>query len=443
MKKTLAILLLLAVCLTGVFANGEKEAAGPQNIVIWSSWTGKGGAALQEMVEQFNASQQNYVLELSYQGSYAEILAKYQAADASSRPDGIMVSTEYVSYFIDQGKDYYYPVQKFADEDKYDLTDLFDNLQVSYSKDGQLLCVPTGNTVVGFFYNTAVLKAAGINPETDLNSMEELEQACYKLAANGVKYPFALVANSIYYTFFVTAQGLQYVDNNNGADAVPTRCLINEEPLRSETIKYFSIIKRLNEAGLIAPIDFSASDNRQSLVNGDIAMLCSTCSSANAIGTLSDWQVEIGFHPAITISAGTTNYGQCTGGGCMFIANNGSESKARGVWEFCKIMMSPENTAKFAINTGYLPTTKSGYNSPEYQEFVKTKFPTAINAKIAQENTADTCFNAWLPEFGDVHQIMIDNIKLCLNDPSYTAEQLTEKLAKEFDEAIRLYNLTR
>lgn len=442
MRKALSVLLVFALCVGLAFAKGSQESKGPTEIVVWSPWTGNGGACLQAIAEEFNSSQSDYVLELSYQGSYAEILAKFQAADASSRPDGIMVSTEYVAFFIDNG-DYYIPVQKFADEDKYDFSDILSNLRASYSKDGELLCVPAGNTVVGFFYNNDLLRENGINPDTDLGSYEEIEQASYKLAKAGVKYPFMVVPNSIYYTFCVTAQGMHYVDNNNGADSVPTRCLINEEPLKSETVKFFQILKNLNEAGLLAPIDYSTADARQAFVNGDIAMICSTISGANAIGALSNWTMDFQFHPAMTISAGKKNHGQCTGGGAIFITDNNDENKARGVWEFLKVLMAPKNTAAFAMSTGYLPTTSSGFAQPEYQEFVKTKLQSAATAKKAQEETESTCYNAWLPEFGDVHQIIIDYMKLCVSDSSKTAVELTEGMAAAIDESIRLYNLTR
>lgn len=443
MKKGFVLLLIVLVFSSFLYAGGSGESKGPKEIIIWSPWTGNGGAALAQMAEEFNAMQNDYKLELTYQGSANEIFAKYQAADKESRPDGVMISTEHVAAFIDQGESYYYPVQKFIDEDGYDITDLFENLRTSYSKDGKLLCVPTGNTVVGFFYNTELLRKAGIDPLTDLGSLEEIEQACYKLAEIGVQYPWLLTANSINYTFMVTAQGLQYVDNNNGADDVPTRCLINEEPLRSETVKFFQIYKNLSEKGLVAPIDYSSGDGNQGLVNGDIAMRCYTISGARTIGNLSDWTVEIGFHPAYTISKGAKNHGQCTGGGCMFITNKGDEGRARGIWEFMKFMMSEKNTALFATSTGYLPTTKSGYNSEVYQEFVNTKFPTAIVSKQAQENTESTCFNAWLPEFGDIHQIIVKYLKLCINDPTMTAEQLTDNMAAEINESIKLYNMTR
>lgn len=460
MKKFLAFLLSLAMVLTlvacgekaPVEGEGEGEGEGEENqvvipegrteIVMWSNWTGTGGEVLQKIADDFNTRQDKYFLNLTFAGAYAEILAKYQATTPGNRPDLVCVSTEYVSFFADN-ENYHVNIQKYIDEDNYNIEDVLPHLRNSYSDaDGNMMCAPLGNTVVGFFYNNDVLSQYGIDGAT-LNSYEEIAEACDILQAGGIETPFYIAPNSIYYTFPITAQGYEYVDNNNGKDAVPTKSLINEGELAEVTQRFFGYITSMAQKGQLAPTTLTSADARQMFVNGEIAILSSTCSGLVSIGELCNWEVDFGFHPAVTVDAGVESLGECTGGGAVFMCQNNDENKERGAWEFLKVVMEPEYVVEFAMGTGYLPTTQSGYESDTYQAFVAEKFPTAVASYESQKNTGADVYNAFLPMFGDFHQIGIDMINSAIDDPTQDPADLTKQFAEKADECIELYTLSK
>ena len=437
MKKLLVV--VLALIMAFAFCGAAMAA---QEVVFWNVLTGNGGELMQKWAEEFNASQSDYFINMTYSGSYEESLAKYQSTTKGNRPDVVMVSTEYVAFFADN-PDYFVPVQKYIDEDNYDVTDIMANLRASYSdSDGNMMCLPIGNTVVGFMYNNKVLTEHGIDIK-DINSYEDLKDASDKLKAEGVKYPFYLARNSIYYTFPVTAEGLDYVDNNNGKDELCTRTLMDEEPLHSVTVKFFSLIAEMAKADEIAPISLATADARQMFVDGDIAFLCSTISGTNAIGTLANWELDFGFHPAVTVSRGAENVGQCTGGGTLFLGNNDNPAAERGAWEFLKFILQPQNTADFALATGYLPTTVSGFETETYQDYKNNRFPTAQDAFDAQQATGPDVYNAMLPMFGDFHQIMNDSFVELLENPDMDIEDFVAELTEKENECIELYALQK
>ena len=438
MKKCLVFLLVFVMAI--VYCGAVTAA--PTEVVFWNVLSGASGEYMQRVAEEFNAAQSDYFINMTYSGSYEESLAKYQSTTKGNRPDVIMVSTEMVAFFADN-PDYFVPVQKYIDEDNFDVTDIMANLRASYSdSNGNMLCMPIGNTVVGFFYNNDILDEHGINID-DINSYEEMKVAIDKLKAEGMEHPFWIAPNSIFYTFNVTAEGLHYVDNNNGKDGVPTRTLIDEEPLKSVTMKFFQFLADLSRDDEIAPIDMKNADARQMFANGDLAFVSLTISNANLIGTLSDWTQNFSFKPSITISAGAENHGQCTGGGTLFLGNNGTPEVERGAWEFMKFLLQPEKTAEFALTTAYLPTTVGGYNTAEYQDYVQNKFPTAQVAYEAQQATSEDCYNALLPMFGDFHQIAIDYMRNIIMDPDVDIEEYTLEFAAAENECIEMYNLQK
>ena len=86
-------------------------------------------------------------------------------------------------------------------------------------------------------------------------------------------------------------------------------------------------------------------------------------SSFNTINTAVGGAFEVGFHECPTIDAGVTNYGQCTGGGCLFLGNNGDKWKEQGAWEFMKFLLSDENQIEKHKVSGYLPFSYTAVNN--------------------------------------------------------------------------------
>ena len=63
--------------------------------------------------------------------------------------------------------------------------------------------------------------------------------------------------------------------------------------------------------------------------------------------------------------------------------NQNSDAEKLAAWLFIKFMLEPENTAKFAVNTGgYLPVRTSAYETEEYKEFLEDP---ALDQKLWSE----------------------------------------------------------
>lgn len=414
----------------------------PLTIKVWVCNTGNGYEYLQSCASKFNSMQDKYIVDLSYAGSYQDVLLKMRTSSAGSRPDIFAADTESM-YVILAQEDIFVPIQKYIDADNYDMSSMLSNLQSTYTQNGQWQAMPLGNTVTGFFYNADMLKAAGIDPRTDLGSYEEMVEACRILKSKGCSTPFYLHTSSAFYTFPMTAQGIHYVDNNNGKDGTPTRTLIGDEgtDAYNATVSFFDTIMTMSEEGLMMPFGTTVADGRAAFANGEMAFFTEFISSFNTINTAVGGAFEVGFHECPTIDAGVTNYGQCTGGGCLFLGNNGDKWKEQGAWEFMKFLMSDENTAGFAQASGYLPTTTSGYESASYQSFVASDFPSAKYSLEAQQATGESCYNAWLPMFSDFHALCREFYTKAYNRSS-SPEDLTKSFARAFDEVIELYHLS-
>ena len=147
MKKTLAVFLSLLLLLGIMTACGaenvsaemsaaaaehfesfDPEAATyPITIEVWICNTGDTQQYLLDSAEAFNASQDKYIVNLTYSGSYADTLLKMQTSTPNDRPDIFATDTE-GAYTVYGNKDLYVPLQYFVDYDNYDMSDILNNL---------------------------------------------------------------------------------------------------------------------------------------------------------------------------------------------------------------------------------------------------------------------------------------------------------------------------
>lgn len=97
--------------------------------------------AIDHLVEEYNKSQDKYLVKAEFQGEYDDALTKIRSS-ASGKDVGADVVQVFelgTRYMIDSGL--IKPIQEFIDEEKYDTSQLEDNLLVYYTVDGnQILC---------------------------------------------------------------------------------------------------------------------------------------------------------------------------------------------------------------------------------------------------------------------------------------------------------------
>ncbi|HRS08954.1 MAG TPA: extracellular solute-binding protein [Bacteroidia bacterium] len=422
-------------------ATETKSSKGRIIVTFWTANTGNLYEWKRQAADKFNQIQDKYFVDVSYQGSYNDILTKVRTSQKENLPD--IVHTNGTGVASIAVTDKFIPIQDFVDRDNFDMSDIMVNLKANYTRNGRWICVPMGNTVVGFFYNEDMLKQVGIDPRNDLNSYEEILVAAEKLAKSGiVKYPFYYSRSSDFIVWSMVAEGLKYVDNNNGKDGVPTKCFFMEDPKVYDAVyTFFSFLKTMFMNGWAVPYDTNAASSRELFVNKEVAMILGYSSSTTTIGDMCDWSMNFGFHESPTIHKGVKSIGQAGGGGALFIANNGDEESANGAWEFIKFLLQPDQTAGFAMASGYLPTTQSGWDHTDYQKFVAEKFPTAVHLHEAQKNTSQECYAAQMPMFSQFDSEYNKITQRLCTEPDYTVEQAIKDLTDKTNEAIELYLL--
>lgn len=458
MKKALALILALLMALSLVACGGGTDTTndtndipekpeGPITIKVSVAQKGDGFTVLTDAAAAFNASQSDYVVDLYYGGSYTEIMTIMQTSAEADRPDIFASSGNDTALYIAMADKMYIPVQDFINAEGYDDSNIVASLRANYQRNGEWQCWPLGNTNVGQYYNADVLESLGIDVKS-LTSYADIYAACEKISAAGYKnfYYLRALTHIDWLNYALTAQGVQYFDNNNGRDGVPTKCLYDEGECNAATLAFFQFLRNVVDKGdWILDPTIESTDAWVSFAGQDILLMDGYVSGANSIVSLvSDsgkpfnWTYEV----SPVVEAGKPSKGQSPGGGALFIAKTGDYWKQQGAWEFMKFLMNDDVVCDYAMATGYIPITTTGAATAEYQDYITNKFPSAADVIAAQNATEEGVAYAPVPFADSVNTAYKDICQKILNDPSYTAEMAVTEMTEKTNEAVELYRLT-
>ena len=113
------------------------------------------------------------------------------------------------------------------------------------------------------------------------------------------------------------------------------------------------------------PTDFTAAK---------ASMIWHTTGSLTNILREAKFPVGVGFLP------GLKQNGAPTGGGNLYIFQKSSDAEKVAAWKFIQFMTTPERAAQWSIDTGYVATRKSSYDTPSLKEYA-TQTPQALVAR--------------------------------------------------------------
>lgn len=171
--------------IASVTDNSENMVASGETVEI-DFWYAGGKTAvnvLQEIVDEFNASQTKYHVNTVTQADYTETYEKLQAGIAGGNaPDMALLGVDNARYL--SGKNLVADITPYTEGDsdfqKDDYLDVFFNQ--GYDEAGKLFAMPAYGTTQVLYYNIAAFEAAGVDA-AGIKTWQDLEAAAEKVAA--------------------------------------------------------------------------------------------------------------------------------------------------------------------------------------------------------------------------------------------------------------------
>ena len=390
MSRSLALLiavLLLSLALAACGGGGEEAApsgetpgAGPSGgtvtIDLWHWQTAADADTLERLASQFNSSQDEAKVQLSFQGNDVELMAKLIGSLGSGEVPAIAFVAEVdAQKMIDSGAAR--PVQDFIDREGYDLSDLDEKSIDMYTSQGKLWAMPLGAGFPLLYYNKVTFREVGLDPERPPQDLEEMRQYSEKIlkqdsSGQVVRSGIALDIGD-WMDHVLAKHGDLFVDNNNGYDGRATKVLFNNETGRW----FFQWWHDMVDEGLAFNVgrNLTGADGLLSIASGRAAM---TISYASVLRTVIDILekgvegVEIGVAalPGVPGSTGAALLGHHV----LWILNLRPEREQEAAWKFIKWLMEPEQQAEWFAGTGFLPVSHAALDQPATKDAI-AKYP--------------------------------------------------------------------
>jgi sn-glycerol 3-phosphate transport system substrate-binding protein len=362
-------------------------ATAPVDVTVWHTQTARPLEVLDELVDEYNASQDRVKVHLESQGaSYPEIQRKFNESVASRQlPALIVVDDTFTESMADSGV--ILPAQACFDADGYDLDQLELTARSYYTIDGSLWPVMAGIGTVLLYYNRDHFRRAGLDPDKTPATLAELREYAQKIKDAGVaEKPFVHELAAWKTEFWLTGARSAVVDNDNGrGEGATARATLAGNP---EALALFTWFKEMADDGLLDPVPATAGQINQylALANRSSSILIDTSSAATSIeaflgGTLdpstlgadevadaSGLDLGVGTFPGLT-EPGRTQMG----GDAWYLTNTGSPEVQAGAWDFARFMNTPHAQARMLVGGSYLPWVTAAADDPSVVEYFAGK----------------------------------------------------------------------
>lgn len=343
-----------------------QETGSKINVLYWGSYTDQLGEAEQAIVDMFNESQDDVVLEYQFQGTYEETAQKLTAAlQARQAPDVSLLSD--VWWFKFYLANTLAPLNDFISANGVDTSDYVDSLYNEGVRDGVSYWLPMARSTPLFYYNREAFAEVGLEsaPENWADLVAVAQDLVQKDGDTITRSAFAHPNSASYIAWLFQCVIWQY----EGAYSDPEFNILINEPNGVEAGEFY-------RSSVVDGWATTPADPETDFSNGLTAsIMASTGSLRGLTETIGD---RFDFATAFLPEAKT--FGCCTGGAGLAVLATAPPEKQEAAFKFIEFVTSPEGTTFWSQNTGYMPVRKSAVESEEMQAFFEENpnFRTAV-----------------------------------------------------------------
>jgi sn-glycerol 3-phosphate transport system substrate-binding protein len=341
----------------------------PVQITLWHSMTRANETTLQQLTDKFNASQSDVKVSLVNQIDYPTTLQKYKAGlSTGDLPDIVQLQETDQQQMVDTGT--VLPASVCAKADKYSFSDFLPRVISYFTIQGTQYAMPFNTSGPVLYYNKKAFTAAGLDPNSPPQTLDDVRADAVKLKADGVSAPLGLKTEPGYFEHWRGLANRLYVNNSNGRKARVTTTSYDD----ATGLQIYTWLSGMVKDGLATTnpdLGTGSFDNLLGIQSGTHAMAIDTSAALGTIKSVLTGpnapNVELGVGPMP--SPGPKKGGVLVSGGELFMVNKSAPEKQAAAWEYLKFLDSTESVTTWAIGTGYMPIRKSSAASSDMQQY--------------------------------------------------------------------------
>lgn len=360
MKKLKAFGTLVLVFMLSNVLSLVSFAAEPVEITFWHAMNGPHQEEITALVEKFNASQSEYKVVEQNQGDYATLQQSIIAAGVSGDlPTMSQLTASTVVDFKAQGLTI--NLDEYLTEENGFTKDLRGDIYEGFLKgvtfDNSLYALPFSKSVRIMFVNQDILEKVGVETPKTWAEVKALGEAMKKA---GMKEQAMGFENG-------PSMELETMARQNGAqwisDDLKTVEVASDKAI--EVLQFMNDLIKEDYARLAGEDKYMSgpfSQGATALYIGSSAGLSHVLPGVKESGMkMATAEIPVfGEGKPLTLFAGND----------LGVFKSASKEQAAGAVKFMSFLLEADNTAEWAVKTGYLPITKSGVESKVWKDYI-------------------------------------------------------------------------
>lgn len=385
---------------------------------------GSAAALIDQMCADFTEANPNIIVEPVYTGNYDDTVTKIQTAISGGTPPDVFISLATQRFTMaDTGMAM--PLDDLiaadGDEGEAYIADFLEGFMKDSYVDGDIYSIPFQRSTMVLYYNKEAFEEVGLDPEAPPTTWDELVEYGKKLTNDGREgVGIALNSGSAQWAF--TGFALQNSTDGQNLMSEDGKSVYFNTPENVEALQFW--IDLQNEHDIMAEGIVQWTDLPTQFLAGEVAMIYHTTGNMANINSNATFEFGTAFLP------GSKRVAAPTGGGNFYISAGISEERVQAAWEFIKFCTDTERAAQWSVDTGYVATRESCFET----DIIKSYYEEVPQASIAYEQLPYakpelTTYNA-----AQIWRILNDNIQAAIVGEATAEEALNN--AQEEAEAI-------
>lgn len=350
----------------------DKE---PMELTMYFPVSVGGGpdALIDALCKQYHEENPDITVKPVYAGSYADTRTKVQAAiKGGNTPDmAIMFSIDLYSLLA---MDAISDIDSFCktEEDKNWLNGFYDGFMKNSKNGDTTYGIPWQRSTIVLYYNKDAFQQAGLDPEKPPKTWEEMSEYAKQLTVseNGQVNQYGIEIPSDGYAYWMLQTFCVQQNGFNLMNEIGTETYFDDE----RVVTGLNYWKSLSENGSMPKGIVAWSTTPSDFIEGKTAMMYHTT------GNLTNVKKNAKFDFGVTMLPAKDTYGSPTGGGNFYIFKGVSTERQQAAFEFIKWMTDDERVAQWSIDTGYVATRPSAYETDRMKKYAE-EFPYCLVAR--------------------------------------------------------------
>jgi sn-glycerol 3-phosphate transport system substrate-binding protein len=407
-RSALKIFRLAAAAVAVALASPAQAVT---EIQWWHAMSGQLGKQLERLAADFNGSQSEYRIVPSYKGNYTETVTASIFAFRSRSQPAIVQVNEIATATMMAARGAIYPVFELMREQAEPFSpSAYLPAVTGYYADvaGNMLSFPFNASTPILYYNKALFRAAGLDPEVPPKTWPEIGAAAKRLRATGAACGLTTSWPSwINVENFSAFHNLPMSTRTNGFGGLDAELAFNSPVM----VRH---IAQLAEWQTTKAFDYSGRGQSAEprFQKGECAIFIGSSATRADILANSKFEIGYGMMPYWPDVAGAPQ-NSIIGGATLWVLRDRPHAEYAGVAKFFAFLSKPEVQAAWHQNTGYLPVTRAAFDLTRAQGFYDRNPGTAISIEqITMKPPTESSRGVRLGSFVLIRDAIEDELEL-------------------------------